>query len=117
MKKWAWPWAVVAPEYLQFLVIFIQRPRCLLSVSGATCLKGYGSVDAILPLKMLLIILHVMAVLHAAALDISKAFDKMSHYRPFIRLIKVALPKCITDVLVNWYNKLTSAVKWNTCIL
>lgn len=40
----------------------------------------------------------------------------MSHYRLFTRLIKAGLPKCIIDVLVNWYSKLTSAVKWNTCI-
>ena len=40
----------------------------------------------------------------------------MSHYRLFIRLIKAGLPKCITDLLVYWYSKLTYAVKWNTCI-
>jgi len=53
-------------------------------------------------------------MVYAPSLDISKAFDKVSHYRLFICLIKAGLPKCITDVLVNWYSKLTSA--WNTCI-
>jgi len=49
-------------------------------------------------------------------LDISKAFDKMSHFRLFICLIKAGWPKCIIGVLVNWYSQLTSTVKWNTCI-
>jgi len=70
-----------------------------------------------LPLEMLLIVLHLMAV-HAASLDIRKAFCKASHYRLFMCLVRAGLPKCIIDVLVigTVPGKLSSAVKWNTCI-
>jgi len=47
-------------------------------------------------------------MVNAALLDISKAFNKMSHYRMFIRLIKAGLPKCIIHVLVNWYSNVKS---------
>ena len=57
-----------------------------------------------------------VSTVYAASLDISKALDRVLHCELFIRLIKAGLPKCIIDVLVNWYSKLTSAVKWNTCM-
>ena len=36
-KKWAWSCIRKAPIYLWFPLIFLQRPRCPLSVSGASC--------------------------------------------------------------------------------
>jgi len=37
MKNWAWPLAREAPKYLGSSLIFLQRPCCFLSVSGASC--------------------------------------------------------------------------------
>ena len=79
--------------------------------------KGLGCADAIFTLgNVAEYFTRNGSTVYAASLDISKAFDKVSHYRMFIRLIKAGLTKCIIDVLVNWYSKLTSAVKWNTYI-
>jgi len=36
-KTWAWPWARETFKYLGFPLIFLQRPRCPFSVSGASC--------------------------------------------------------------------------------
>jgi len=36
-KKWAWPWVREALIYFGYPLIFLQRPRCSLSVSGAFC--------------------------------------------------------------------------------
>ena len=36
-EKWAWPWARETPNIWGSPLIFLQRPRCSLSVSGASC--------------------------------------------------------------------------------
>ena len=50
---------------------------------------------------------------YAAALDVSKAFDKVNHYKLFVSLIKAGIPICFVQLLMNWYSKLYVAVKWN----
>ena len=51
--------------------------------------------------------------LYAAAIDVSKAFDKVNHYKLFVSLIKAGIPICFVQLLANWYSKLFVAVKWN----
>jgi len=36
-EKWAWPWVREAPYIWGFPLVFLQRPRCPLSVSGPSC--------------------------------------------------------------------------------
>ena len=52
----------------------------------------------------------------AAALDISKAFDTVSHSLLFKSLIKAGVPIWIVKLLVHWYGKLCVAVRWNGAI-
>jgi len=40
-EKWAWPCVKEAPIYLGSSIIFLQRPHCPLSVSGAPCHHRY----------------------------------------------------------------------------
>ena len=49
----------------------------------------------------------------AAALDISKAFDRVNHNKLFKSLYKAGLPYGILQILVCWYNKLFVTVRWN----
>jgi hypothetical protein len=51
-----------------------------------------------------------------AALDISKAYDSVNHFKLFASLIKAGVPRWLVDVLVNWYNKLYVSVRWNECV-
>jgi len=51
-----------------------------------------------------------------ASLDISKAFDKVNHYKLFSALLTAGIPVAIIDVLFDWYSKLHSAVRWNNVI-
>ena len=51
-----------------------------------------------------------------ASLDISKAFDKLNHYKLFSALLTAGIPVAIIDVLCDWYSKLHSAVRWNNVI-
>src|SRR3989442_8944227 len=53
--------------------------------------------------------------LTVSALDISKAFDRISFYALFSKLMARQLPKPIIRVLLSWYEKSFTSVKWNDC--
>ena len=46
------------------------------------------------------------------ALDVSKAFDKMNHFGLYIKLMDRCVPRCLLDVLINWYSKCFAFVRW-----
>ena len=50
-----------------------------------------------------------------ASLDASKAFDRVNHVKLFHKLVDRGLPGGIVKILVNWYGKTFSIVKWNAC--
>jgi len=45
-------------------------------------------------------------------LDISKAFDRLSHRCLLYKLLRVNVPLCVVNVLSDWYSKLYSCVRW-----
>ena len=45
-------------------------------------------------------------------LDCSKAFDKLSHYGLFLKLIERGVPLCFINILVYWLSNLTSKCRW-----
>ena len=51
-----------------------------------------------------------------ASLDISKAFDRVHHFKLYNSLLSAGIPVMIIDVLCNWYGKLSFAVRWNNMI-
>jgi hypothetical protein len=51
-----------------------------------------------------------------ATLDASKAFDRIDHRCLFNKLNERGVPSCLTEVLSNWYSKLTAMVRWNNCL-
>ena len=48
-----------------------------------------------------------------AFLDCSKAFDRISHYGLFIKLIERKIPLCILLILIAWHLSMTCRVKWD----
>lgn len=56
------------------------------------------------------------STIYAASLDISKAFDRVNHLKLFETLSKTGLPSWILVILINWYGKLTVAVKWKSAV-
>jgi len=52
----------------------------------------------------------------ATALDITKAFDTVKHSLLFRSLIQAGVPTWIVLLIVNWYSKLSVAVRWNGAI-
>ena len=47
------------------------------------------------------------------ALDISKAFDRVNFYGLFKILIDCLFPKSFIDLLLDWFSKCISCVRWN----
>src|SRR2546425_349315 len=47
-----------------------------------------------------------------SALDISKAFDRISHYALFSKLMLRKFPRQVINVLISWYTKCFVKVKW-----
>ena len=73
--------------------------------------KGRGCRDAIYTLRGI-----VGSAAMLCALDISKAFDKMSHPVLYIKLMQRNIPKCFLDVLINWYSKSYAFVRWGSFV-
>jgi exonuclease III len=48
-----------------------------------------------------------------AALDVSKAYDCVQHFKLFTALLRVGMPRNIVWLLADWYSKLYVAVRWN----
>ena len=48
-----------------------------------------------------------------SALDISKAFDRVSHFGLFSKLTQHKFPKQLICTLMSWYSKSYVKVKWN----
>ena len=79
---------------------------------------GTGRTDAIFRLKTT--VQHFVnkgSSVFLVSLDMSKAFDKVNHYKLFSALLTAGIPVAIIDVLCDWYSKLHSAVRWNNVIL
>ena len=49
---------------------------------------------------------------YVALLDCSKAFDRISHYGLFTKLIQRKIPLCILLCLLYWYSNMTCTVRW-----
>lgn len=76
---------------------------------------GVGCADAIFTLKSTLeYFVDRGSSVYIASLDISKAFDRVNHYKLYKSLLTAGVPVIIVDVLCNWYSKLSFAVKWNS---
>ena len=56
------------------------------------------------------------STVYASALDISKAFDGINHYKLYISLHKAGIPIWIIALLANWYSKLVVSVRWQSCV-
>jgi len=52
---------------------------------------------------------------YIAALDASKAFDRVNHVKLFNQLIERGLPGKLIKLIVDWYGKIFMKVKWDNC--
>ena len=79
--------------------------------------KGKGTRDAIFTLSET--VNHFVSngsTVNICALDVSKAFDKISHQALFSKLIIRKAPLCLIEILINWYSKCFCQVKWESSL-
>jgi len=48
-----------------------------------------------------------------AALDATKAFDRVNHIKLFHRILDKRMPIFVVKIIANWYSKNLSTVRWN----
>lgn len=75
---------------------------------------GVGCSDALFTVKS--VVDHFNKggnTVNMAALDISKAFDRVSPYHLFNKLIQRKVPKCIISILICWFTNSSCCVRWN----
>jgi len=53
---------------------------------------------------------------YLASLDASKAFDRVNHVKLFKMLIQRGLPANVVRIMIDWYGKTCSVVKWNNIL-
>ena len=53
------------------------------------------------------------STVYVSAIDASKAFDRINHGLLIEKLVTRNLPMCFVNIIVNWYTKLYSVVRWN----
>ena len=76
--------------------------------------NGIGCNDALFTVKSTIdYFLNSGATVTVTALDISKAFDRISYYALFSKLMKRQFPKPLIKVLLSWYTMCSVKVKWD----
>ena len=79
--------------------------------------KGLGCNNAIFSLPTAIKYFRERgSTVYASALDISKAFDSVNHYKLYISLHKAGIPIRIIALLANWYSKLVVSVRWQSSV-
>lgn len=56
------------------------------------------------------------STVNICCLDISKAFDRLSHNCLLYKLLKRCVPTCFVNMLRNWYGKLYSSIAWGNLL-
>ena len=60
--------------------------------------------------------LEQSSCVYVCFLDISKAYDRVNHFKLFRKLIKRNLPLCIVKLLVYWYCSQTLYIRWGNYV-
>jgi len=53
---------------------------------------------------------------HCAALDASKAFDKVLHHGLFYKMLCKRVPAMLVNILIYWYSHLHCTVPWKSVL-
>ena len=76
--------------------------------------KGHSTSHAIFSLKSCVdYYLKYHSNVFVTFLDCSKAFDKVSHYGIFLKLMSRGVPLCFLNIIIYWYLNLFCCCQWS----
>ena len=76
--------------------------------------QNFGCAEALFALKTT--INHFIAngsSVFAASLDLSKAFDRVDHFKLYNSMLSTGIQVYVVNVICNWYNIPLVSVRWN----
>ena len=80
--------------------------------------NGRGCSNAIFSLRTVIDYYRERdSTVYASALDVSKAFDNVNHYKLYTSLLNAGFPGGVVGILVNWYGKLFVVVHYKAPFL
>ena len=56
------------------------------------------------------------STVNVCSMDLAKAFDKINFNMLYVKLMDRKLPKIFIEILINWYGKLNSFIRWDDAI-
>ena len=75
--------------------------------------KGVGCSDALFGVKNVVDnFIQQGSTINLCALDVSKAFDKMSHHGLFLKLMDRMVPNALLHTLEDWFALCSTCVRW-----
>ena len=75
--------------------------------------KGIGCSDAIHTVKCIVDnFVQQRSTVNLCALDLSKAFDKMSHHGLFLKLMDKMIPNVLLATLEIWFSLCSTCIRW-----
>jgi len=86
----------------------------VLSIQGRSCAHAIYSLSCVVDYYV-----NCGSMINIYALDLSKAFDKMSHYWLLIKLMERAerrIPDMLLYVIEHWFSIGCTCVKWGTYV-
>ena len=93
-------------------IVISLRPvitSLVLSKAVSSCAHAIYSLNCVVDYYV-----NCGSMINICALDLSKAFDKMSHYGLFIKLMERRIPDMLLYVIEHWFSIGRTCVKWGT---
>jgi len=76
--------------------------------------KGIGCQNAVFTVQQVVNYFNErVSTVFMAAIDATKACDRVCHRKLFNKLVERNVPRCLIAVLRDWYYKLFAVVRWN----
>jgi hypothetical protein len=79
--------------------------------------KGVGCNNAIFSVRKVVdYFVSNNSTVNICTVDLTKAFDRLSHDILFVKLMDRRVPRCILETIKNWYDKMCCKVKWGNSL-
>ena len=103
----------IISKLFEFTLLKCLTPFLCTSNSQFGFKKGHSCAHAIFSARKITeYFTSQNSTVNLCSLDISKAFDRLSHYHLFNKLMDRNIPLSFIALLYNWYSKMETVVRW-----